>query len=384
MSSMESGTFQGSEVAKAAEPYILHPAGRAGREELHVPFTFVSSWSAPAPAFHRSWGRLSRFPSAGAGSVAAALLCLGPSVRAQGEEPIRPIPLETRVDTRKAAIGEQLFHDKRLSSDGSVACATCHPLDHGGVDGLVVSVGVGGARGAVNALTVYNSALNFRQFWDGRALSLEEQVNGPVHDPVEMGSNWPEVVAKISRDPAMAAAFKAVYGDGVQPHNIQDALAAFERSLTTPNSRFDKYLRGDTRALARDELQGYQLFKSYGCVACHQGVNVGGNMFQVFGVMGDYFARRGNPGPADLGRYNVTGNPADKHVFKVPGLRNVALTAPYFHDGSARTLHEAVDVMFKYQLGRSAPARDKDLIVKFLHTLTGEYRGKPLDAGTTP
>jgi cytochrome c peroxidase len=182
----------------------------------------------------------------------------------------------------------------------------------------------------------------------------------------------------------MAAAFQGVYGGAVQARHIQDALAQFERSLFTPNSRFDKYLRGDVRALASDELHGYQLFKSYGCVACHQGVNVGGNMYQVFGVMGDYFARRGNLGPADLGRYNITGDDADKHLFKVPGLRNVVLTAPYFHDGSARTLDEAVDVMFKYQLGRAAPAQDKDLIIKFLYTLTGEFRGRPLDLAAAP
>jgi cytochrome c peroxidase len=316
--------------------------------------------------------------------AAAGWLCLAWPAKAQGEEPIRPIPVEIKVDARKAALGEKLFHDRRLSVDNSVACATCHPLDRGGVDGLVVSVGVGGARGMLNALTVYNSVFNFRQFWDGHASSLEEQAAGPVHNPLEMGSNWSEVVAKLARDPAMAAAFKDCYGDGVQAGNIQDALATFQRTLITPNSRFDKYLRGDPRALTVDELHGYQLFKSYGCVACHQGVNVGGNMFQLFGVMGDYFARRGNLSRADLGRFNVTRNVADKHLFKVPGLRNVALTAPYFHDGSARTLQEAVDVMFKYQLGRSAPPKDKELIIKFLHTLTGEYRGKPLDAVPAP
>jgi cytochrome c peroxidase len=165
----------------------------------------------------------------------------------------------------------------------------------------------------------------------------------------------------------------------LQSKNIQDALAVFQRSLITPNGRFDKYLRGDKTAITADELKGYQLFKSYGCVACHQGVNAGGNMFQLFGVMGDYFAKRGNITEADYGRFNATKNPADKHMFKVPSLRNVALTAPYFHDGSAKTLSDAVDVMFRYQLGRPAPQADKDYIVKFLHTLTGEYKGKSLE-----
>jgi cytochrome c peroxidase len=300
-------------------------------------------------------------------------------VSAQADEPIKPIPIDVKLDAKKVALGELLFNDKRLSKDNTIACVNCHSLSLGGVDRQQVSTGIGGNKGRINAPTVFNSSFNFRQFWDGRANSLEEQTVGPVHDPKEMGSNWPEVVGKLSKDSTIFAHFKEIYADGVQTKNIQDAIAVFERSLTTPNSRFDKYLRGDKAALSPDELKGYQLFKSYGCVACHQGVNAGGNMFQVFGVMGDYFAKRGNVTEADYGRYNVTKNEADKHMFKVPSLRNVALTAPYFHDGSAKTLPEAVDVMFRYQLGRPAPQADKDLIVKFLGTLTGEYKGKPLD-----
>ena len=307
-------------------------------------------------------------------------LCLGTSgsAIAQSDEPIKPIPTDTKLDARKVALGERLFNDKRLSKDNSVSCASCHALAAGGNDGKQFSTGVGGAKGSINAPTVFNSGFNFRQFWDGRANSLEEQVTGPVHNPQEMGTNWAQVLAKLVKDEALAAQFKDSYADGVQSKNIQDAIAIFQRSLTTPNARFDKHLRGDKTALSADELKGYQLFKNYGCVACHQGVNVGGNMFQVFGVMGDYFKNRGNPTEADLGRYNVTKNEADKHRFKVPSLRNVAVTAPYFHDGSAKTLPDAVDVMFKYQLGRPASAQDKELIVKFLHTLTGEYKGKLL------
>jgi cytochrome c peroxidase len=298
---------------------------------------------------------------------------------AQSDEPIKPIPLEIKLDAKKVALGEKLFNDKRLSKDNSVACVSCHGLATGGVDRQQVSVGIGGAKGKINAPTVFNSGFNFRQFWDGHANSLEEQAIGPVHNPAEMGSNWQEVVAKLTKDGALAAQFKESYPDGLQSKNIQDALAVFQRSLITPNGRFDKYLRGDKTAITADELKGYQLFKSYGCVACHQGVNAGGNMFQLFGVMGDYFAKRGNITEADYGRFNATKNPADKHMFKVPSLRNVALTAPYFHDGSAKTLSDAVDVMFRYQLGRPAPQADKDYIVKFLHTLTGEYKGKSLE-----
>lgn len=318
-----------------------------------------------------------------------ALLCLSgfmsilAPVRAQNEEPIQPIPLSVPIDEKKVVLGQRLFRDKRLSKDNTIACASCHALEHGGVDGAPGSTGINGAKGTVNAPTVFNSGFNFRQFWDGRANSLEEQVAGPVHNPKEMGSNWSEVMAKLSQDATLKALFKESYPDGIQPKNIQNAIATFERSLITPNSRFDRYLRGDTAALNSDELRGYQHFKNYGCVACHQGVNAGGNMYQVFGVMGDYFAARGGVNDADLGRFNVTKDEADRYVFKVPSLRNVALTAPYFHDGSARTLGDAVDVMFRFQLGRTAPQRDKEQIVKFLHTLTGEFRGRPLDHAAT-
>ena len=297
---------------------------------------------------------------------------------AQTDEPIKPIPVESKLDPKLVALGEKLFNDKRLSRDNSMSCASCHDLGRGGIDNLQTSVGIGGAKGPINAPTVFNSALNFRQFWDGRVNTLEDQVTGPVHNPIEMGSNWAEVLGKLGKDPTLVAQFKSTFADGLQSKNIQAALGTFGRSLVTPNARFDKYLRGDKTAITAGEIKGYELFKKYGCVACHQGVAVGGNMFQTFGVMGDYFAKRGNPTEADLGRFNVTKSEADRHVFKVPSLRNVALTAPYFHDGSAATLNDAVAVMFKYQLGRAASKEDQQHIVMFLHTLTGEYKGKPL------
>jgi cytochrome c peroxidase len=301
---------------------------------------------------------------------------------AQSDEPIKPLPTSLSLDAKKVALGERLFNDKRLSKNDSVACVSCHSLTKGGADGMTTATGIGGAKGPINTPTVFNSGYNFRQFWDGRAASLEEQAAGPVHNPKEMGSDWAQVLGKLAQDDALVTQMKQSYPDGLLAKNIQNALAVYERSLTTPNARIDRYLRGDKAALSSDELQGYQLFKTYGCVACHQGINIGGNMFQTFGVMGDYFAKRGNPTDADLGRYNVTKNESDKHVFKVPSLRNVALTAPYFHDGSAKTLGDAVDVMFKFQLGRAASAQDKDLIVKFLHTLSGELHGQPLEPVT--
>ena len=293
-------------------------------------------------------------------------------------EPIRPIPLTVKLDARKVALGNKLFHEPKLSRDNTVSCASCHELSKGGTDRRIRSVGIKGAEGSINAPTVFNCAQNFKQFWDGRAETLEEQVDGPTQAAAEMGATWEEMVAKLQRWPEYSAAFKAVYPDGVQRKNVKDAIAEFERSLITPNSRFDQYLRGDERALTEDEKEGYRKFKTYGCISCHQGVNVGGNMFQTLGVMGDYFGDRGNVTKTDLGRFNVTGEEDDKYKFKVASLRNIALTGPYFHDGSAKTLEEAVAVMAKYQLGRELPPKDLEQVVQFLKTLTGEYNGKLL------
>jgi cytochrome c peroxidase len=287
-------------------------------------------------------------------------------------EPIKPLPASLHQDPARAKIGRRLFTDTRLSANGAIACSSCHNLANGGVDGRARSPGLTGTPTAVNTPSVFNAALNFRQFWDGRADSLESQIDAVVQNPLEMGSTWSEVVAKVSDDPEYRSAFAAAYKDGVTKTNIQNALGTYERTLITPNSRFDRYLLGDATAISDEEKAGYMKFKQYGCIACHQGVNVGGNMFQKFGVMGDYFTWRGNPSEADLGRYLVTGEEGDKHVFKVPSLRNVALTAPYFHDGTAKTLDQAVDVMFKFQLGRIASKEDKAAIIKFLGTLTGE------------
>jgi len=286
-------------------------------------------------------------------------------------------PLTLKQDPARVEIGRLLFHDARLSGNGRVSCASCHEPSKGGGDGRARSSGFNGALTEVNAPTVFNAALNFRQFWNGRADSLEAQVDLVVQNPVEMGSAWVDVVQKVQQDARYKTAFGAAYKDGVTKANIQNAIATFERTLITPNSRFDKFLRGDVNAISASEKVGYAKFKQYGCVACHQGVNVGGNMFQKFGVMGDYFAKRGSPTRADLGRYLVTGLDSDRHVFKVPSLRNVALTAPYFHDASAKTLEDAVSVMFKYQIGRVASQEDRDSIVSFLNTLTGEVEGMP-------
>lgn len=294
------------------------------------------------------------------------------------EEPIQPIPLYIELDERKVTLGEKLFYEVKLSKDNMVSCGTCHHLETNGTDNQVRSIGLGGAKGPINTPTVFNAGFNFRQFWDGRALSLQEQIDGPLHHPKEMGSNWVEVTGKLNRSPEYVAAFNAIYPQGIQEHTVKDAIAVFERSLYTPNSRFDRYLRLENDAITAEEKEGYRLFKSVGCIACHQGVGIGGNMFQVFGVMRNYFADRGNLTEADYGRYNITGRDRDRHVFKVPSLRNVEVTPPYLHDGSVNELEDIVDVMAKYQLGRKLNRRQVTLITKFLKTLTGEYEGKRL------
>ena len=308
-------------------------------------------------------------------------LLLGTCLTASAEpldEPLKPLPPAPRQDPRRIELGRQLFNETRLSVNNSLSCASCHQLEKGGADNKPFSLGFDGKSLPVNTPSVLNASLNFRQFWDGRADTLEAQVHAVVQSPSEMAGNWEHVVQTLSADPTYRSAFITAYPDGVTAANVQNALATFERTLLSSNSRFDQYLRGDTDILTLDEKYGYQRFKDYGCIACHQGVNIGGNMFQKFGVMGDYFQTRGNPTESDLGRYLVTKDEEDRNVFKVPSLRNVAVTAPYFHDASASTLEEAVDVMFKYQLGRVPSEKDKTLIIKFLKTLTGEWGGKPL------
>lgn len=293
-------------------------------------------------------------------------------------EPISPIPLQLNLDERKVKLGEKLFHDPRLSADNTLSCATCHNLKTGGTDRLVYSVGIGGEIGIVNSPTVFNSGFNFKQFWDGRVDTLEEQIEGPIISGKEMGSDWSDMIRKLKQSPDYVSQFKAIYAGGIQPDGIKDAIAEFVRSLYTPNSRFDQFLRGDESAMTEEEKEGYRRFKAYGCISCHQGVNIGGNMFQKIGVMADYLGDRGNFTVADKGRFNVTGDRSDLQVFKVPSLRNIALTAPYFHDGSTPTLEAAIALMGKYQLGRQLSSEDINLIVEFLKTLTGEYQGKKL------
>ncbi|MBX2809022.1 MAG: cytochrome C biogenesis protein CcsA [Cellvibrionaceae bacterium] len=291
-------------------------------------------------------------------------------------EPISPIPDFLPHDPVKAALGKRLFSDVRLSRDDTLSCESCHFLDRAGVDFLDKSVGVDEQLGKRNSPTVFNSALNFRQLWDGRAETLEDQVMMSVTNPKVMGmESWDAVVAKLSAISEYQQGFKEAYGEPINAVNIQHAISEYERTLLTPNSPFDRFLKGDKNAISQEAKLGYQYFKAYGCVSCHQGANVGGNLFQKMGVLKDINLRADLS--TDLGRYSVTGNEWDKRVFKVPSLRLVTLTPPYFHDGSVSTLSEAIDVMIEFQLGRQVPPEHKDAIIEFLKTLPGDW---PLEA----
>jgi cytochrome c peroxidase len=293
----------------------------------------------------------------------------------RGGQALLPLPMVPDIPPEKIALGRELFSDVRLSADNTLACAGCHDLETAGHDRRRFSIGVQGAEGSVNAPTVFNAALNFAQFWDGRADSLEEQASGPVHNPVEMASSWPEVIGKLDADEKFKSRFLRIYPNGITAANLVDAIASFERTLLTTNAPFDRYLLGDLKAIGERAKLGYRRFKDLGCASCHQGVNIGGNMFQRFGIMTDYRPPKAKPGSvstADLGRFNVTGREEDRKVFKVPGLRNVSATPPYFHDGSAATLDDAIIIMGRVQLGRELSKDEVDSLVAFLNTLTGE------------
>lgn len=293
-------------------------------------------------------------------------------------EPIVAISVKHNTDPELLALGRKLFNDKRLSKDGSISCASCHDLLKGGADGRKVPVGIQQQLGTINTPSVFNSSLNFKQYWDGRAKNLSDQIDGPIENKTEMGSSWPAVISLLKQDPGYQEKFKKHFSTGITINNIKKAIVSFEHSLITPNSRFDLYLKGNKNAITADELTGYNLFKQYGCISCHQGMAVGGNLFQKLGIMKDYFADRGNITNADFGRFNVTQLELDRFVFKVPSLRNVELTAPYLHDGSADTLASVISTMMVYQLGVEPVEADVRLIAKFLKTLTGEYQSKKL------
>lgn len=294
-------------------------------------------------------------------------------------EPIIPVASSVEHDAAKAAMGKRLFSDESLSLDGTISCATCHVLENGGADHADerVSEGIYGLKGGVNAPTVYNAEYNVLQFWNGRAADLVEQAAGPMTNPVEMGEQTVEqVVERLSADKALVKEFEALYpGEGLSAYTLCHAIAEFERTLITPDSRFDLYLKGDSDALSELEKKGYEEFKENSCAACHFGAAVGGRSFEYLDIYADYFGERSREieyNSDDEGLKGFTSKDEDLHKFKVPILRNIALTAPYFHDGSFQTLDEAVRAMARYELGKKLSSAEVDSIVAFLHTLTGQ------------
>jgi cytochrome c peroxidase len=273
------------------------------------------------------------------------------------DEPVTPVPEPPAADPLKLALGERLFSDVRLSADGNLACASCHDVRSNGAGGRKsASAESGPSR---DTLTVFNAALSFRLGWQGNFRGFAEHIEASLENPVNMRTNTEAVVHRLRHDPDVVGEFRAIYGREPNRDDFLDALSTFEESLLTPGARFDRWLGGDASALSASELEGYRTFKSLGCSACHQGANLGGNLFQRQGVF----------------RPLVAGSP---RIVRVPSLRNVATTAPYFHDGSAATLEDAVRRMAAAQLDRTLSDQQVASLVLFLNTLTGNYRGTPV------
>jgi cytochrome c peroxidase len=319
-------------------------------------------------------------------AVAVALIGgIGQANAANSKEPIQPIEAAKIKNPAMVELGKKLFFDPRLSKSGFISCNSCHNLSMGGTDNLKTSIGDHWHEGPINAPTVLNSSMNVAQFWDGRAADLKAQAGGPIANPGEMGFSHELAVDVLQSIPGYVAEFKTVFGnDKVTIAEVTKAIAAFEETLVTPNSRFDKWLKGDKKALSAEEAAGYKLFKDSGCVACHNGPAVGGNSYQKMGVVEPY--KTNNKAE---GRSAVTGKDADRFNFKVPMLRNVELTYPYFHDGEAATLHQAVETMGRIQLGKTFSDEENAKIVAFLKTLTGDQPSfklpiLPPSSDTTP
>lgn len=284
------------------------------------------------------------------------------------DEPIQPLQPAKVTNPGKVELGKKLFFDPRLSRSGFISCNSCHNLSMGGSDNLKTSIGHNWQEGPINSPTVLNSSLAVAQFWDGRAANLKEQAGGPIANPGEMAFTHDLAIDVLQSIPGYVAEFKSVFGSSrIDIDKVTSAIAAFEETLVTPNSAFDKWLQGDDKALNARELAGYKLFKESGCVACHNGPAVGGTSFQKMGVVEPYKTTS-----TAEGRSAVTGKDEDRFNFKVPTLRNVELTYPYFHDGAAQTLEEAVEIMGRLQLGRTYSKQEIGDIVAFLKTLTGD------------
>jgi cytochrome c peroxidase len=300
--------------------------------------------------------------------VSLLFVSFGIASAASAAEPIQPISPPQQINIAKAKLGLKLYFDPRLSKSGFISCNSCHNLSMGGTDNLKTSIGHNWQQGPINSPTVLNSSMNVAQFWDGRAADLKEQAGGPIANPKEMAFSHTLTIDVLESIPQYVIQFQQVYGSKtITIDEVTEAIAEFEKTLVTPNSRFDLWLLGSENAITERELEGYTLFKNSGCIGCHNGKAVGGTSFQKMGIVEPY--KTSNPAE---GRVAVTGKDADRFSFKVPTLRNVELTYPYFHDGEAETLSEAVELMGRLQLGRVFSEDENEKIVAFLLTLTGD------------
>ena len=287
-----------------------------------------------------------------------------------GQETIVPIVSDSlpTISQEKLTLGKRLFHDTRLSSNNALSCATCHPLNKFTVDGLDFSMGADGKPLDYNTPSIAYASLNQYLGWTGSITDLRAHLDVLIHNPREMDTTWPSIVKRLNSAKGYSQQFIDSGFDGINKKSIVDAIIAFETSLAKP-SRFDLYLQGEKNQLTAREIEGYQFFKEYGCIACHQGINLGGNMRQTLGVMSHYYSNPKTIKPRDYGYFNITQHEDDKFLFRVPSLRNVAQTSPYFHDASAKTLTQAIKIMFEFQLGLSPKDAEIEAIEAFLHTL---------------
>ncbi len=341
-----------------------------------------------------SWNSLFRISAAFviAYLPASGSLAADPALRDDALALFEPIPEspDPAPDPAAVELGKALFFEPRLSEGHNISCNTCHNLGTGGADLAPVSLGHRWQKGGRNSPTVLNATFNTAQFWDGRAADLTEQAGGPMVNPVEMGSTQEHVVEMLKGIPGYQPLFAAAFPNDPDPvkfANAEAAIAAFEQTLITPNAPFDRFLRGDDAAMTAEQQAGLRAFIDQGCAACHNGVNLGGNSYQPFGVVEkpDWAIMP----PGDTGRFEVTRAEEDAYVFKVPTLRNIAITPPYFHSGSVWDLSVAVGVMGTAQLGSALDADQEASIVAFLDSLTGEmpevvYPTLPPSTAETP
>ena len=308
----------------------------------------------------------------------------GTACEAYAQHALQPIPDSLATDIRKVTLGRKMYNEARVSLDGTLSCATCHVIDQGGADsrGTRTSEGIYGQFGGINAPTVLNAAFNVEQFWNGRAHTLADQAAGPPVNPVEMGDQtWEQICERLSQDASLVAEFQSIYPEGITLATVTDAIAEYEKTLITPNDRLDQMLKGDENALTEEEKKGLAAFMDNSCAVCHVGKTLGGQSFETLGIYEDYYAAREQSNPDivynddDKGLAGFTGDTADLHRFKVPGLRNISKTSPYFHDGTQATIEDAVRAMFRFELGvKEAPESDVASISAFLRTLDGEIK----------